>query len=516
LSGFARFAELESAWSFLSEETIVAFLTGFYADFEKDPTEHDDLLRFLLRHSRELPSGVAEKLRAWMSNEIDEQEDDEALVSRLFGTISDSTTRDGCRGFAPQAALRLAQKAQWMDDRDESLRAKPSHWPRHNLIVTFVGDSEEHAVRCIDAIHMKNGQLAAPQQITVSTPGIAPAWRTVKHFLSLVADKDVQGIFSRIVTWLNHQPQPEGLRLVLDALGTNAFRLSSDQISQLAQFLVGRLTAQPTETYLVDFVGGVPSRDEFKEGWQLFVSEFTACYVQWLERRPTISPQEVNILEQIHQFKWAISEQAEKLLVQKMHTADVSSFEPWLDVLVPLIGNRRVNLREAVTDSFERNHRVEQAFSAGLRILWKKEVDAEVAAVIGRFFINNQSTIPSHRDKWNRLSEKKGAGEVLAVLQDNLPSEVENLLSYRTALEMVSEGFDKLNVRRKRTFVDKRLLPLVSFPDPSTRQMGLELTSGLPAVSADLKKQLKSLQKDGELSDQQIALAEEILKKPAV
>ena len=371
-------------------------------------------------------------------------------------------------------------------------------------------------MRCLAAIFTEMGQLATPQQITGSTPGIAPPWRTVEYLLPLVSDDDVQGNFNYIQTWLNHQPQPEGLKLVLDALGTNAFRLSPAQTDQLAQFIFNRLKSQPAETYLVDFIGKTPDRDDLREDWRALVSAFMTRYMRWMETKPTMSSHETDVFGQIHEYQWRISEQAESLLIQKLQAANVPNFDPWLDALVPLVGNRRRNIHEAVKSCFEKNQRVEQAFSAGHRVLWKNEINPEAAAVIGRFFINNRSSIPSYQDTWQILGEKKGAGAVLEVMQDQLPDEAGDLVIYGNALTMLAEGFEQLDNQRKRSFVDKRVLPLISSSDSEARQMGLNLTRELPVVSPSLKKQLKSLQKDGKLSDQQIALVEEILKKPVV
>lgn len=514
LPNYAHFEQLEVLLPRLEPNKEQAVYKAVVENFMKSNGESERELRFLLATCKRMNSEIGQEFQKWLVSSLGEEKENDKAVARLFQCMPEDKSK--YRGFAPEVAVLAAGAPEWTDDPDEDLRDDPSRWPRHNLIITFVGDSQEHAAKCLSAIFTDNGQLASPKQITGSAPGINPAWRTVEHLLTLVSDDDTQESFDYIKTWLNHQPHTEGLKIVLDALGENAFRLSPDQISQLAQFIFERLKAQPTETYLVDFIGKAPDRADLSEGWLTLVSKFMDHYIQWLGGRPTLSSQESGILGQVHEYRWPVSEHAESLLVQKIRAATVSDFSPWLEALLPLIGNRRVKLREAVTDCFEKNQRVEQAVSAGNRVLWQNEIDAEAAAVIGRFFITNQSKIPSYREVWESLREKKGAGAVLEVIQEHLPNESETLVSYGNALEMVAEGFEQLDAQHKRSFLDKRLVTLISSTDSSAMLMGLEFASVLSGISEGLRKQLKSLQKGKELTDQQRDLIEEILKKSKV
>jgi len=513
LANYARFEQLEVLLPQLKPNKEQTLYKAVVENFTKSNGESERELRFLLATCKRMNPEIGREFQEWLVSSLGEKKDDE-VVARLFQCMPED--RSKCSGFAPDVAVLAASASEWVNDHDEELRDDTERWPRHNLIITFVGDSEEHAARCLAAIFTENGQLASPQQITGSILGINPAWMTVGHLLSLVSDDELRENYDHIQNWLNHQSQPDGLETVLDALGENAFLLSSDQMGQIAQFLFNRFHSQPSETYLVDFIGKKPEQENLKDGWRLLVSEFIALYANWVEGRPTMSTHDGEILGQIHEYRWPVSEQVEHLLVQKMSMPNVSDFSAWLEALVPLIGNRRRSLRDAVKDCFNKNQRVEEAFSAGNRVLWKKEIDAEVAAVIGRFFIEYQSEIPNYSAGWESLREKQGSERVLEVMEENLPNESGTLVSYGAPLDMLAEGFEQLDAQHKVSFLDKRLVPLVSSTDSPAIEMCLNLASVLPVISEKLKKQLKSLQKVEELTEQQGDLIEEILKKPKV
>ncbi len=512
-SGFKRYQALELIWPHLPQQATVNVIIAVFSNFEKDRAKADNELAFLLEHAKELDNDTASELRAWMVEEANQESEDEAFIQRLHKNLREKPIRETCHGFAPEVAVLIAGKSEWLDDPGEDLSDDSEKWPRYNVVITLVGDSEEHAARCLAAIFTGKGQLASPLALTGSALGFDSAWKTVSHLLTIVTDNQIQDVFIHIRNWLNHQSQPFGFESILHDVGYDAFRLSADQISELSKFLAKRLQARPEETYIIDFIDKAPDDEHLKKGWRSLVSEFTGAYFTWLEAQPVLSQPIINVFEQIQKYHWPISEQAEKLLIMKLQAAKVTTFTPWLNALAPLVANRRTNTRDVVKNCIERNQRVEQAFAAGTRVLWKNEIDAEAAAMLGRFFITRQSEIPQYNEEWEKLKEKTGAGAVLETMQDSLPSELENLVSYRNALNMIIGGFDKIDKKHKEALIDNRLLPLVISEDSMARQMGMETASQLPSSSKTMQKQMNELRKNEELTEDQRKLVGEILNK---
>jgi len=513
LSDHSRLMQLEALLPRLSSGTEQAVHEAVVKNFTASEGKSDSELRFLLATCRRMDEQAAQRFRSWLVASLDKEGGSDEFVARIAKSLPGD--RGKCSGFAPEAGVLAASRPKWENAVDQNAKDGELRWPRHDVVITFVGQSKRHASQCLDAILTETGPLASPQPLGSANSGIRAAWKTVEDLLPLVSDDTVQKAFVNMQPWLNLS-QSGGTNLVLDTLGVNVFRLSANQMGQLAQFIVGRLTTQPQEVFLVEFIGAAPDRTELGEGWQRLTSEVLSRYTNWLAGRPALSPPESTILRTIHEFRWPAAEAAESLLLRKIQAPNVPQFQSWLDTLVPLVGNRRVRIREKVLECLQKGHNVERAFSAGLAVLWTAEIDAESGAAAGRFFITNQSRIPQFRDVWSSLREKEGAGTVLEVVQDRLPSEVASLKPYDNVLEMLADGFEMLDVQHKKGFLNKTLHSLVSSPDSAARQKGLELASILPKVSAVVRKQLQSLQKDGVLSAQQEEVVALIIKKPLV
>lgn len=513
LSDQPSLMQLEVLLPRLTRDSVQAAHQAIVETFTTSEGKSDSELRFLLATCNRMDKQTARCFRSWLVASLDKEGGSDEFVARIAKSLPDD--RDKCSGFAPEAGVLAASRSKWENAADRNAEDTELRWLRHDVVITLVGEFEQHAAQCLNAILTGAGQLASPQSLGNANSGIRGAWKTVEDLLPLVSDSTVQKAFNKMHSWLN-QPQSGGFKLVLDTLGDNAFRLSANQTVQLAQSIVGRLTTQPQEIHPVEFIGAAPVRSELGEGWQRLTSEVSNRYANWLANRPTLSRQESTILSAIHKFRWPAAEAVENLLLRKIQASNVPQFRSWLDPLVPLVGNRRVKIREKVLEGLEKGHNVECAFSAGLAVLWTAEIDAESGAAIGRFFMINQSRIPQFRKVWDSLQGKEGAGTVLEVMQDLLPSEVGNLKPLGNALDMLVDGFKMLDIQHKRGFLNKTLHSLILSPDSTARQKGLDLASRVPEVSTKLRKQLQSLQKERGLSAQQEKVVELVVKKPLV
>jgi len=515
LSDHPGLMQLEALLPRLSRGTEQAVHKAVVENFTTSEGKSDSELQFLFATCKQIDEQAAQRFRSWLVAKLDKEGGSDEFVARIAKFLP--SDRGKCSGFAPEAGVLAASSPKWEEAVDQSSKEGKPCWPRRDVVITFVGESKKDASQCLDSILTGTGQLATPQPLGSARSGIRAAWKTVEDLLPLVSDEGVQKAFLNIQPWLS-QSQREGIELLLNTLGVNIFRLSANQTRQLAQFVVGKLTTQPQETYFVKFIGAAPSRTELKEGWQRLTTEVVSGYARWLHDRSVLSQQESAILGAIRKFRWPVAEAAEGVLLRKLQAPDMShaQFQSWLDALGPLVESRHTGIREKVLECLRTGKNVERALSTGLFVLWAVEIEVESASAIGRFLATNQSKIPAFHEVWGNLQEKKGASTVLEVMQDLLPSEVGNLKPFGNVLDILVDGFQMLDIQHKRSLLNKTVLSLVSSPDSEARQKGFDLASRVPETSTELQRQMQTLQEQGGLTAQQEEIAALALQKPLV
>jgi len=504
--------ELEELATFLprlesriSDRILAALTENFLSTGGKSDPE----LQFLLATCTDMPAKPKEDFREWLVDGLKDAKKEGEFVARVSRLLPED--RSLCSGFAPEGAVTAAHRAQWEDLDDGT-----GH-PRQDVIMTLLGDSSAHAAQCLEAILDDGGQLANPRPITGTSKPIESAWVTVGDLLALVDDATEQKLYPRIHSWLN-QGIDNGTKVILDALGWNAFRLSDAQLSQLAQSISGWLIKQPRYTWLLEFVGSESDDKSLVSGWTRLAASVFEKYARWLRNANDLPAAAKPVIKRITELQWPVTKSAEGLLVGKLDaSSQLRQFQPWLDALAPLVraGSSYTKIREKILEHIDRKSaKADMAIAAGLALPWEKEIDGESAASVGQLFISTQSSLSQYGDFWRVLRETKGAGKVLDAMASELPEEIPSLMAFRNSLTMLAEDFVLLSGKHKKHFLNETVLSLVSNSDRSSRELGITLASQSSRTTGALRKQLTLLIKEGNLSSEEEQDAKAAKGKP--
>lgn len=460
-------------------------------NFVKSQGQSDSELKFLLETCNLFNDPVAQKFRGWLGGTANSSKDNDEVMLRICNCMPEDKSK--CKGFAPEMAVIVAGTPQWVNDPEGKLGDRANPLSRSSIITTFVGNSPKHADKCLTAIFDANGQLGTPQDL--NNPGIKPAWVAVTVLLSIASDEQIEKSFNHIQNWLESQQQADGVQYILLKIGASAYKLSDEKIAWLSDFLIKRLQAYPSEEYLIDFIGKIPTKSALADGWKKLVIQFFNKTLAHLLGQPALSSDMHKVLAKISEHKWEVAEQAESLLLHKLNDPNVAEFDPWLVALTDLVSNQHQKLLPQVKQCIRNNNRSREALMTGATLFWKHEIDVGNATAIGTFLMKHPDQVPICKEVLERLQSKRGAERILEAMQDGLPEDINLLLQYKDALDMIASGFKRISSSKRASFVDEQITPLISSENPDLKQLGIEIASRVPeikdALPAKSKKQIQ-------------------------
>jgi len=488
LADHPNLSTLEAALGGLSSQEAARVSAIVLDNFLSSEGESDGELSFLLRVCSTLEDREARKLRTWIEQGTAEESSAQGFIARLASSMPDGTAR--CFGFAPSAAASAAAHLRhWATSTGAEA---PGSEAVTTFILVLVGDNEEHTCNCIQRIlplPVGASDASVPEG---GTELIATAWDVLSELLDRATDACVERAYGDIEQ-LHDQGRfsASEMHIPLAHLGQNVFRISEEQQVDLASKVAFRLSKEdPQSTSLLDVLGPPPVDETTRSAWQRITSEAGATYLGSLARRPALAQQGEGILRRMHNFRWPVEEAAEELLMRKLRAAD-SNINNWLDVLHPLLGNRRRKLREKVLECLVRGHNPGSAMIVGVRVLWHSKVDKLSVEGLAEYFASANAPLAQMTNNWNAIREKPGIGGVVECIQSILAKRNLDLHRDECGLRIVARELDHLDIAGKRSFLDDTVWELLHSPNIAIRQKGFEIALTVPQISKKLHGELQ-------------------------
>jgi len=514
LADHPNLSELEVVLRKLSPQITSNIFTVILKNFLVSEGESDAELSFLLSACNKLGDLEAVRFRTWIEQGTADVRESSEFVTRVTKFMPPNAAI--CYGFAPAAAVAVAAHLRDWESLDS--HDAPTAEACTNFILAFAGDGED-ACRCIERILPISDLSVDPLAKEKQDVRIAAAWSMVSELLDRVSDKCVESAYDKVEQLHDQGRFPaSSVHEALKHFGHNVLRISKEQQSHLAQQLVYRFSRKdPHAGELLDVLGSPPSNEVARSSWHKITAEAGASYVSSLSRPPALAPQDEAILRRMHKLRWPAEESAEQLLVRKLQATD-SNINNWLDVLQPLLGNRKRRIKEKVLDCLARGHNTGAAMIVGLKVVWHSKIDKDSAEGLAGYFTSANAPLAQMTNNWTAIREKPGIGNVVEFMQSILAKREPDLHRYEFGLRVVAREFDYLDEKGKRTFLNSTVWELLHSPNISIRQKGYEVAK----LASQTSKQLQSeLQDDGYRRQYQVppgyeSHIEAILNKPLI
>ena len=471
----------------LSPHITSKVFTVILNNFIASEGESDAELSFLLSVCNKLGDLEAVRFRTWIEQGTADVRESRKFVTRVTEFMPPDATI--CYGFAPAAAAAVAVHLRDWESQDSQDAPTPEACT--NFILALAGDGE-NACRCIERILPITDLSVDPSAKEKQDVRIAAAWSMVSEFLDRVSDKCVESAYDKVEQLHDQGRFPaSSVHEALKHFGHNVFRISEEQQSHLAQQLVSRFSRQdPHSGELLDDLGSPPGNEMERSGWHKITAEAGASYVSSLSRTQALAPREEAILRRMHNLRWPVDESAEQLLVRKLQAAD-TNINKWLDVLQPLLGNRKRRVKEKVLDCLAKGHNTGAAMTVGLKVMWHLRVDKDSAEGLAEYFTSAIAPLAQMMNNWNAIREKPGIGNVVELMQSILVKRKPDLRRDECGLRVVAGEFDHLDTASKRSFLNSTVWELLHSPNISIRQRGYEVAKLASQTSRELQNELQ-------------------------